>query len=54
MQEQLKQKDSNIGQLNVTIDELRSKIDVLEDKLNLAMQSGDEATNKLRRQLHEL
>ena len=39
----------NIAELNGTIEELKTKIKSLEDQLNSAMQSGDEATKQLRK-----
>ena len=47
-------KEAEITQLEQKIAELEAKIANLETQLNNAMQSGDEATQALRRQLQEV
>ena len=49
MHEQLREKEGTIVELNGTIEELKTKIAGLENQLNNAMQSGDEATKALRK-----
>lgn len=53
LREQLKMKEADISEHEQTIADLRAKIADLEQRLNQAMQSGDEATNQLRKELQD-
>jgi len=54
LQELVKMKQHEIAEQVKIISDLQSKIAELEKKLHSAMQSGDEATQALRRQLQEV
>ena len=47
-------KEQDISESERKITELNAKIAELQEKLNSAMQSGDEATQALRRQLQDV
>ena len=53
LREQIKMKEDDIQQHLKTIADLEAKIANLEDKLANAMQSGDEATQALRKKLQD-